>query len=198
MNDIDLAGIRNSRPVACFSLRRERRAVASTVAATLTIGLCAVWASSSRATPQPKSAGSSDAHGETLLLQQGCQSGNGVMCNDLGVSFLHGVGAPADSSLALRAFERSCRLGSADGCGNLGALYEVGVAVAPSFAHASRLYERACDMGCALGCSNLGALYARGLGVSRDVEEAQRLFALACETGSAAGCNNLLQLPGSH
>lgn len=194
MNDIDLAGIRNSRPVARISLRRERRAFASVLAATLTVGVCAAGTSSSLAAPQPKSAGSSDAHAETQLLQRGCQDGDAVMCNDLGVSYLHGVGTPADVALALQAFERSCRRGSADGCGNLGALYESGVGVTASFAQASRLYERACDMGCALGCSNLGALYARGLGVSRDVEEAQRLFALACETGSAAGCNNLIEL----
>lgn len=197
MNDIDLAGIRRARPVACFSLRRQRRGLASVLAATLTAGLPCAWGSASEASLQPKSAGSSDPRAETLVLQQGCQSGNAVMCNDLGVSYLHGAGIPADVTLALRAFERSCRHGSPDGCGNLGALYESGVGVAASFARASRLYERACAMGCALGCSNLGALYARGLGVSRDLEQAQSLFALACESGSAAGCNNLLQLPSA-
>ena len=195
MNRIDIAGIRNARPLACFSLRRHRRLLASVLAATLGACLGMAWISPSGATSEPDSAGSSDRNADTLALQQGCESGNAVMCNDLGVSYLRGLGIARDVSLALGAFERSCRRGSPDGCGNLGALYESGAGVPASIAHASRLYEQACTMGCALGCSNLGALYARGLGVERDPEEAQRLFALACETGSAAGCSNLLQFP---
>lgn len=197
MNDIDLAGIRNARPAACFPSRRQRRALASILAATLSAGLLLMATRPAKASPEPKSAGSTDPRTETLVLQKGCEDGDAVMCNDLGVSYLHGVGTAADVTLALTAFERSCRQGSADGCGNLGALYESGVGVAASFAQASRLYERACAMNCALACSNLGALYARGLGVARSLEEAQLLFALACEAGSAAGCNNLLQLPSA-
>ena len=198
MNENDLAGIRNARPAACFSpvfsLPRRSSSAAVALAATLVLGPGVARGNSSEAWPQPKSARVLDASAELHLLRDGCEKGDGVMCNDLGVSYLHGAGTPPDVTLALHAFERSCRQGSADGCGNLGALYESGVGVAASLAQAARLYDRACTMGCALACSNLGALYARGLGVERDRDEAQHLFTLACETGSAAGCNNLFQL----
>ncbi|MEY2936017.1 MAG: hypothetical protein RL033_6766 [Pseudomonadota bacterium] len=195
MNRIDIAGIRNARPLACFSLRRHRRLLASVLAATLGAGFGVAWLSPSGATSEPDSAGSSDRIADARALQRGCESGDAVMCNDLGVSYLRGLGVTPDVGLARSAFERACRRGSPDGCGNLGALYESGAGVPASIARASRLYEQACTTGCALGCSNLGALYARGLGVARDLDEAQRLFELACETGSAAGCTNLLQFP---
>jgi TPR repeat protein len=194
MNTIDIAGIRNARPLARTLSRWHRRSLACALAATVGAGFAVAWSSLTLASSQPGAAIALALKTDVPRLDRGCQDGDAVMCNDLGVSYLHGLAAPADLSLALQAFERSCRHGSPDGCGNLGALYESGAGVTASFARASRLYERACTMGCALGCSNLGALYARGLGVPRDRDEAQHLFALACDAGSAAGCNNLLQL----
>ena len=157
------------------------------------------WASSARAGSTPTSHGdTSAASAELSTLAQGCDQGEAVSCNDLGVSYLHGYSVPADARLAFAAFERACGLGSPDGCGNLGALYESGVGVGRSLEEAARLYERACGAGGALACSNLGALYARGRGVPRDLLEARRLFTLACQTGSAAGCNNLIQFAPPH
>lgn len=195
MNTIDIAGIRNARPLACFSAHRHRRVFASVLAAT--VGACLSLSSGPSAAAPPSDVEGSFDPTATLALDQGCEDGDAVMCNDLGVSYLRGLGMPSDVSLALRAFERACRRGSADGCGNLGALHESGAGVPASMAEASRLYDLACGMGCALGCSNLGVLYARGLGVPRDVDAARRLFTLACETGSALGCHNLLQFPPS-
>jgi hypothetical protein len=129
---------------------------------------------------------------DAAAFASGCQRGDAVACNDLGVTALHSV--PSDPRLAARSFERACENGSADGCSNLGALYEAGVGVRASSSDAADLYERACTGGAALGCSNLGALYARGKGVVRDESEAQRLFSEACASGSAAGCNNLMRV----
>jgi Sel1 repeat len=129
---------------------------------------------------------------DSASFASGCERGDAIACNDLGVTALHAV--PGDVSLAVRSFERACQSGSADGCSNLGALYEGGAGVRTDLSGAARLYEQACTDGAALGCSNLGALYARGKGVARDASEARRLFTLACDGGSAAGCNNLMQV----
>jgi len=128
---------------------------------------------------------------------QGCEQGDAVACNNLGVIYEHGYGVTPDARTAFRAFERACLGGSPDGCGNLGVLYERGEGTAADLSEAVRLYEQACNTGAALGCSNLGALYAHGKGVARDATRARGLFALACDTGSAAGCSNLMQ-SGSH
>jgi TPR repeat protein len=153
--------------------------------------LCVMLAGSTPAIADPTPATAASA------LDSACASGDAVQCNDLGVSYIHGYGVPADPQRAFRAFARACSTGSADGCSNLGALYESGVGVAENASQAAQMYERACNAGNALGCSNLGALYARGRGVERNVVQAQRLFLLACENGSAAGCNNLIQYSAS-
>ena len=132
------------------------------------------------------------ASGELLPLELGCERGDAVSCNDLGVSYQRGYSVEADSTRAFRLFQRACEQGSAEGCSNLGALHEHGAGTAPSLAEAVRLYQQACQAGSALGCSNLGALHAAGKGVAKDAEEARRLFSLACEGGSATGCQNLM------
>jgi TPR repeat protein len=124
-------------------------------------------------------------------LEGACNAGDGVACNDLGVSYEHGYSVERDSRPAAVLFERACAGGVADGCSNLGALHERGAGVPASLDAARELYQRACQQHSALGCSNLGALYARGAGTVIDRDEARRLFAQACAGGSATGCANL-------
>jgi TPR repeat protein len=190
MKTMNSAVARAARSSACAYLLRHR-ATQSIIAASLVACFAVAWGESSSATP---SSAVGVANSDVLALQSGCDD-DAFQCNDLGVTYLRGLGVPVDVSLARRAFERSCEQGSPDGCANLGALYESGTAVPGSLTDAARLYEQACTLGCALGCSNLGALYARGRGVVRDLDEARRLFTLACETGSAAGCSNQLRFP---
>lgn len=165
------------------------RTVARLIAASM---LSISIAGSAPAIASPTSAGA------VSQLESACASGDAVQCNDLGVSYVHGSGMPADAQRAFRAFARACSGGSPDGCSNLGALYESGEGVTANLTQAAQMYERACRAGNALGCSNLGALYARGRGVERNVVQAQRLFLLACDNGSAAGCNNLMQYSAPH
>jgi uncharacterized protein len=198
MQDNDMTLPRSARAFAfaleaksAYGRARSSMAYLATAAA-LAACWSIAWGISSIATATEPAAGAADT--ELRAFEQGCELGDGMQCNDLGVSYLHGYGVPVDVAVALRAFERSCGNESADGCGNLGALYESGVGVQANLATAAQLYERACSMGAALGCSNLGALYARGRGVAHDLDRAQRLFTRACETGSAAGCTNLMQV----
>jgi len=191
MKDIDTVVTSVARSFARFFAGPQRTGY-PTLAVSLGVCGAVAWCSFSRATPTPASAVAASVSSADAIAQ-GCERGDAVHCNDLGVSYLHGYGVPVDAILAFRSFERSCAGGSPDGCSNLGALYESGVGVETSLAEAARRYEQACDAGGALGCSNLGALYAHGRGVPRDLAEARRLFTLACELGSAAGCSNLIQ-----
>ena len=171
-----------------FAPSPHRRVWSSALAFGVIASFAVAWGSTSRAT-----ATQSPSVSDAADFARNCEQGDAVGCNDLGVSYLHGEGVPADATRAFQSFERSCRDGSPDGCSNLGALYERGVGSDINLGQAARLYEQACTGGSALGCSNLGALYCRGLGVAQDSTEARRLFAMACEGGSAAGCNNLLR-----
>jgi TPR repeat protein len=189
----------NSRSIAGPEFR-WRRFGHPALAAIIAAGIAVVATSLAVQPSSPSSATPSDAapvvhpsDDALRTLENTCNGGDAVACNDLGVSLLGGYGAAADVLAAARAFELSCMAGSPDGCGNLGALYENGAGVPADITEAARLYEHACALGGALACSNLGALYARGRGVERDVGEARRLFVRACETGSAAGCDNLLR-----
>jgi hypothetical protein len=193
MKEFDIVVTSVARSFARFFAGPERTGY-SLLAVSLGVCCAIAWSSSSRATPTPASTVAASApNGDAIAIAQGCERGDAVHCNDLGVSYLHGYAVPVDALLAFRSFERACEGGSPDGCSNLGALYEGGVGVEVGLEEAARRYEQACDMGGALGCSNLGALYAHGRGVARDLREARRLFTLACELGSAAGCSNLIQ-----
>lgn len=193
MKNMDQAGIRSARWIACVSPRRHRRASLSALAAGLALCTAFAWGAPSGATPTPAAVATVTSNSDVSAIEQSCEGGDAVQCNDLGVTYLKGYGVPVDVDVAFRAFERACLDGSADGCGNLGAMYESGAGVLANLTDAARLYAFACRMDCALACSNLGVLYARGRGVPRDLDKARRLFTLACETGSAAGCNNLIE-----
>lgn len=188
MEHID-SNVFGSRPLFAnpFAPSPHGRVWSSALAFGVVACFAVAWGNPSRATTAQSSSVS-----DAAAFARNCEQGDAVGCNDLGVSYLHGEGVPADPTRAVQSFERSCRDGNPDACSNLGALNERGVGGEVNVGEAARLYERACSGGSALGCSNLGALYWRGLGVARDDEEAQRLFAQACAGGSAAGCNNLM------
>jgi TPR repeat protein len=198
MNNIDSTAAGAAVSLGSFAFPRAQRRAWVSALALGTLGCFAVtWGSPSPASSTPASAATSiGSNTYAIALARSCDLANGVSCNDLGVTLLHGYGVEADARLAFRSFERACNDGSPDGCSNLGALYESGVGVTARLDEAARLYEQACKAGAALGCSNLGALYARGRGVERDEGEAKRLFTRACQTGSAAGCHNLMLVSG--
>lgn len=194
MKNIDQAGIRSARWMARVSLRRHRRSSLSALAAGLALCVAFAWGAPSGARAPASALATVASNADVSAIEQSCEGGDAVQCNDLGVTYLKGYGVPVDVDVAFRAFERASLDGSADGCGNLGAMYESGAGVQANLTDAARLYAFACRMDRALACSNLGVLYARGRGVPRDLDKARQLFTLACETDSAAGCNNLIEL----
>lgn len=128
------------------------------------------------------------------LFRRGCDLGHAPACNNLGLAYESGAGAPRDYPNAMTAFEKACSGGFAEGCSNQGALFEHGLGVPVNLGDAQRAYNQACRRGSALGCSNLGVLYAEGRGVPVDEKLASQLFSEACQGGSELGCDNLFQL----
>lgn len=154
-------------------------------------------------------------------LEERCEEGHTVACNELGL-----VLEDEELAVARRAYRRSCDLGDPYGCGNLGLfLLRRAPPTAPAF-EASRLFETACkgrvfvacrnlgvlivqrrahlslpeapaflsdgcDGGDVESCSLLGELYLHGNGVRRNPNTAWRLFELSCEGGYGPGCGNL-------
>lgn len=108
---------------------------------------------------------------QTRAAQQysrGCDLGNSLTCNALGVALDYGEGAARDPERAVAAFERACKLGDSLGCANLGYMFENGEGVARDGARARSLYRDACTSGNVYGCLHQEMLVAQGAGTPRD------------------------------
>jgi TPR repeat protein len=74
------------------------RAAYWVTAAALVAGSSIAWGISSIATATEPAADAGDS--ELRDFEQGCQLGDGMQCNDLGVSYLHGYGVAVDVPVA--------------------------------------------------------------------------------------------------
>lgn len=121
-------------------------------------------------------------------LQQACDSGNPIACDELGMRHLRGDGTAKDSKKAAALFERACDGGDAQGCFNLGESYGFGDGVTKSAAQAVSFYQRACDGSEPLGCAQLAIIYAGSLGVPKDHTKTAIYADRACTLKNQLGC----------
>jgi TPR repeat protein len=125
------------------------------------------------------------------LLQQACDGGSMLGCNNLGVLYEKGYGVSRDYAQARALYRKACDGGIMYGCNNLGVFYEKGYGVSQDYAQARAFYRKACDEGSMYGCSNLGFLFQNGQGGSLDYAQARALLQQACDGGNMLGCRNL-------
>jgi TPR repeat protein len=135
--------------------------------------------------PGPLSGQTTDA------LDQACDRGEAVSCDDLGLRYQAGMSVNRDLERAGNFFQEACDGGVMLGCSHLGAMYQSGVGVVRDVATAAFLFERACDGDGLLGCANLGVSYEHGDGVMQDPARAVSLYERACGGGEMLGCHNL-------
>lgn len=91
---------------------------------------------------------SPSAHANDALLavyQTGCDGGDALQCNALGMELERSSEAPADRARAAAAFEKACDGGSLLACVNAGDLYMSGIGIAKDPKRAETLYRLACD-----------------------------------------------------
>ena len=110
-------------------------------------------------------------------------------CYTLAGNYLHGVGAVADVSAAVKLYQRTCDASFMKGCFSLGVSDEEGTGVEKSFDKAVAMYKKACDGNIAAACFNLGLTYQRG--VVTDGKKSAELFQKACDSGDPKSCFNL-------
>lgn len=99
---------------------------------------------------------------------RGCNLGNSLACNALGVALDYGEGVARDPERAVAAFERACKMGDSLGCANLGYMFENGEGVARDEPRARSLYRDACTSGNVYGCLHDEMLAAQDAGAPRD------------------------------
>jgi len=119
---------------------------------------------------------------------RGCDLGNSLACNALGVALDYGEGVPRDPERSVAAFERACKLADALGCANLGYMFENGEGLARDRTRARSLYRDACTSGIVYGCLHDEMLAAQDAGAPRDRERAFAYWRRACDARDARAC----------
>ncbi len=122
-------------------------------------------------------------------FQKACDYDYAGGCNDLGLAYYNGNGAPKDLARAFEIFTKACSL-AAKHCRNLAWAYEQGHGVAMDLSRARQLYDKACGAGHAAACNVLGIFKDEGVGGPKDPAGSKRAFRQACEGGDAEGCKN--------
>jgi uncharacterized protein len=118
------------------------------------------------------------------LHAQACDKGVASGCNNLGLAYARGRGAPRDLEKARALYRRACEAGEALGCNNLGTTLEGKERIA--------LYEKACAMpGGALACSNLGVTLTAKDRSPKEKARGRALLEKSCADGSGDGCHSL-------
>lgn len=150
-----------------------------------------------------------------VLLEKGCERGEGQACFDLASahsprknpatgSTIGWPDVPHDAAQeasyrqrSIEAFQRECDAGRARSCFQLGGVYTGGVLVAQDAARGKALSERSvalwrtgCDADDGLACGELATLYYIGMHVADDDTRALELHTRACELGRAPSCHH--------
>ncbi len=114
--------------------------------------------------------------------RRGCDGGNALGCNNLGVLFDHGKhGVTRDTVRAMKLFQRACKGKSAIACSNLGLGYRKGRGLKRDLRRAQRLFVTACDGKGSAGCRHAGWGVLRGHGPKRDWRAALGYFIRGCD-----------------
>ena len=123
--------------------------------------------------------------------QKGCDFGDRMACNSLGLSYETGRGVSQDLPKAVQLYTQACEAKNGISCRNLGSLMLEGKGLAQNAEQAVALFKKSCDFGHATGCMKLGWQVENGDGAKQDYERAVALYRQACDGGDATGCNNL-------
>jgi TPR repeat protein len=129
-----------------------------------------------------------DAVGAVRAYGRGCDLGNSLACNALGVALDYGDGIARDPERSAASFDRACRLGDSLGCANLGYMFENAEGVARDVARARALYRDACTSGNVYGCLHDEMLAAQDAGAPRDRMRVFTYWRRACESRDARAC----------
>jgi TPR repeat protein len=119
---------------------------------------------------------------------RGCDLGNSLACNALGVALDYGEGTAHEPERAVAAFERACKMGDSLGCANLGYMLENGEGTARDVARARLQYRDACTSGNVYGCLHEEMLAAQDAGAPRDRDRAFAYWRRACDGRDARAC----------
>ena len=102
-----------------------------------------------------------DMNKAAQFYKKGCDGGDLLGCNNLGILYEDGDGVKKDASKSAQLYKIACDGDYALGCYNLGILYDDGTGVEQDKSKAIDLYKEACEGGEALGCNNLGVMESR-------------------------------------
>jgi TPR repeat protein len=128
---------------------------------------------------------------KSAQLQQSCNSGDALDCDQLGANYLFGDGVAQNSKAAEFYLKRACDRSIWISCTTLAVMYDTGDGVEQNSALAAKLDDDACNGGNGVGCFNLANKYRIGDGVKRSMGLAAQLFEYACQDGTMRGCHNL-------
>lgn len=124
----------------------------------------------------------------TEQLQAGCDGGDSIHCEKLGMRYLEGDGVVRNAKTAAALFQRACDGGDEMGCFDVAESYRFGDGVAKNLKTAAGFYQRACDGKYAPACAELALLYIDGNGVSKDISKTALYADRACNGGAQIGC----------
>jgi localization factor PodJL len=130
-----------------------------------------------------KDVGVLPANAGTQALRKAAVAGNAVAVYDLASRLAEGRGAPRDTKLAAKLFERAAAEGVAPAQYRLGNMYEKGIGVNRDITLARQWYTRAAEKGNAKAMHNLAVMIAEGGGGKPDYASAVKWFEQASQMG---------------
>ena len=123
------------------------------------------------------------------LLENRCERGDFMTCNNLGVRYIEGNGVVRNYRKAIEKFNMACEGGESSGCFNIGQRYQEGEGFAKDYRKALEYYEKSCKLGSIDGCLNVGIYYYNGMSVMVDKDRAIKIFQNVCGRGLKEGCD---------
>lgn len=133
------------------------------------------------------------------LAQKGCEVGDDVSCNYLGILYGNGKGTTKDLNKAFWAFQKLCywkkdygTIGMKQvGCYNLALCYANGQGVEQDYKRAFNSFKELCDKNeMSSACAITGEYYYNAKGIRQDYRKAMEYFGKACDMGEQSGCDN--------
>lgn len=150
------------------------------------------------------------------FAKKGCEVGDKISCNYLGILYGNGKGTASDLNKAFWTFYKLCHqdktygtIGMQElGCYNLGLAYAHGKGVEQNYKLAFEAFQKSCPStdkefigkkengeilfrsGYSAGCAMVGEYYYNAKGIRQDYRKAMEYFGKACDMGEQSGCDN--------
>lgn len=142
------------------------------------------------------------------IAKKGCDLGNDLSCNHLGILYTQGQGIKQNSQKSFSTFYKLCNQNKTSytigvkqmGCYNLALCYASGRGVEKSYKKAFDIFKTLCDEEDEMGgaCEMVGEFYLDAKGVRQDYGKALEYFGKACDLGEQNGCDNHKMLKQKH